>query len=106
MSSSRMCIITACWHELHMNLSSESSQISFHPSFLFPALPTLRQGGGDMETDPTQPLSRKPIKIQPDGSNMRKAGHQLYRCRARHQNLQPNVPPIWWKKNRLRRWLR
>ena len=47
---------------------------------------------------PIQPLSRKPIMIQPDGSNTRKAGHRMYRCRMRHQNLQPDTPPIWWKK--------
>ena len=33
-----------------MNMNSESSNFSLLPSFLFPVLPTLRQGGGDMET--------------------------------------------------------
>jgi hypothetical protein len=37
----------------------KTSSISTFQIFLFPSLPTLRQGRGDMETDPIQPLIRK-----------------------------------------------
>ena len=126
MSSFRIWIITACWHELHTNLNSWIitdlfliQDFFFPPSQPYdsvgatwkPILPSRLAESGRLDincteaewdlkisTDRTQPLSRKPITIQPDGSNMRKAGHQLYRGGVRHQNLQPDVPPIWWKK--------